>query len=112
MITDGEKWHYFAVKGLLALLRGLASNHTGDFYCLNCFRSYSSKNRLEKHEEDCLDHDYSYVEMPNEGKRILKCNHGEKSLKVQFMIYADLESLLKKNTHVEIIPKSLIQKKS
>ena len=112
MITDGEKWHYFAVKGLLALLRGLASNHTGDFYCLNCFRSYSSKNRLEKHEEDCLYHDYSYVEMPNEGKRILKCNHGEKSLKVQFMIYADLESLLKKNTHVEIIPKSLIQKKS
>ena len=82
MITDGEKWHYFALKGLLALLRGLASNHNGDFYSLNCFRSYSSKNRLEKHEEDCLDHDYSYVEMPNEGKRILKCNHGEKSLKV------------------------------
>ena len=34
--------------------------------------------------------------MPNEGNKTLKYNHGEKSLKVPFIIYADLESLLKK----------------
>ena len=39
MITDGKKWHYLAVKSLLALLRGITSNHDGDFYCLNCFHS-------------------------------------------------------------------------
>ena len=27
MITDGEKWHYFAVKSLSALLNGITSNH-------------------------------------------------------------------------------------
>ena len=37
MITDGKKWHYLAVKCLLALLRGITSNHNGDFYCLSCF---------------------------------------------------------------------------
>ena len=33
MITDGKKWHYLAVKSLLPLLRGITSNHDGDFYC-------------------------------------------------------------------------------
>ena len=63
MITDSEKWHYLAVKSLPALLKGITSNHNGYFYYLNCFRSYSTKNRFEKHKEDCSDHDYCYVEM-------------------------------------------------
>ena len=44
----------------------------------------------------CNDHDYCYVEMPDEGNKILKYNHGEKSMRVPFVIYADLECLLKK----------------
>ena len=38
MITDGEKWHYLAVKRLSALFRGITGNNNGDFYCLNCFQ--------------------------------------------------------------------------
>ena len=34
--------------------------------------------------------------MPNEDNKILKYNHGEKSLKVPAIIYADLESLPEK----------------
>ena len=34
--------------------------------------------------------------MPKEDNKILKYNHGEKSLKVPFIIYADLECLLEK----------------
>ena len=34
--------------------------------------------------------------MPKEDNKILKYNHGEKSMKVSFIIYADLESLLEK----------------
>ena len=37
-----------------------------------------------------------YVEMPKEDNKILNYNHGEKSMKVPFIIYADLESLLEK----------------
>ena len=43
MINDGKKWHYLAVKSVPVLLRGITSNHNGDFYCLNCFHSYSTK---------------------------------------------------------------------
>ena len=42
MITDGEKWRYLAVKSVPTLLRGITSNHNGDFYCLNCFLSLKS----------------------------------------------------------------------
>ena len=34
--------------------------------------------------------------MPKENSKILKYNHGEKSMKASFIIYADLECLLKK----------------
>ena len=43
MIPDGEKWHYLALKKLAPLLRGIISKHVGDFYCINCFHSYSTK---------------------------------------------------------------------
>ena len=96
MITDGKKWHYLAVKRLSALLRRITLNHNGDFYCLNCFHSYSTKNKLKKHEKVCNDHDYYYLEMPNEDNKILNYNHGEKSMKAAFIMHADLDRLLEK----------------
>ena len=54
MITNNDKnWHYLTVKKLSALLRGIASNNNGDFYCLNCFHSYSTKNALKEHDGIC-----------------------------------------------------------
>ena len=84
-----------------ALLRGITSNHKGDFYCLSCFHSYTTKNKLKKHEND-----YCFVEMPNEDNKILKYNHGEKSMEVSFIIYADLESSLEKMSTCHNIPKN------
>ena len=96
MITDGEKWHYLAVKSLSSLFRKITSKHEGDFYCLKCFCSYGTENKLKKHKKVCENHDYCYAEMVKEDDKILKYNHGEKSVKVPFIIYADLESFLKK----------------
>ena len=48
MITDGEKWHYLAVKVFSALFRGVRSKHVGDFHCLNCFCSYRTESKLKK----------------------------------------------------------------
>ena len=98
MITDGKKWHYLAVTNLSALLQGNSSNHEGDFYCLNCFNSYTSKNKLKEHEEICNNHDSYHIEMPRQVEKILKYNPGEKSSKAPFAIYLDLECLLKKRT--------------
>ena len=96
MITDGEKWHYLVVKNLSGLFKGITSNHYGDFYCLHCFHSYRTKNKLEAHKKICENHDYCHVEMPTKDNNIIKNNHGETSMKLPFLIYADLECLLEK----------------
>ena len=96
MVTDGEKWHYLAVQSFSALFRVITSNNNGDFYCLNCFHSFRTKNKLKEHKNVCENHDYCYVEMPKEHNKILKYNHGEKSMKVPIIIYADFGSLLQK----------------
>ena len=111
MITDDDnRWHYLAVKSLPALFRGITSSNNGDFYCLNCFHSYRTLNKLKKHERVCNNHDYCHVDMPKEHEKI-KYLPGEKSLKVPFIIYADLKSILKKCNIVKIIPKILTQRK-
>ena len=96
MITDGEKWHYLTVKNLSRLLRGITSNHVGDFYCLNCFCAYSTKHKFEAHKKICENHDYCHVEMPTKDNNTIKYNQGEKSIKLPFVVYADLECLLEK----------------
>ena len=96
MITNSKKWHYLFVKRLCTLLKRITSKHVGDFYCLNCLHSYRTKNALKKHEKVCNNHDYCYIEIPKEDNKILKYYHSEKSMKVPFIIYADLESLLEK----------------
>ena len=54
MITNDDKhsngvknWHYLTVKSISKLLRGITSNHKGDFYYLNCFYSYTTKKGLK-----------------------------------------------------------------
>ena len=114
MITDGtSNWHYLAVKSISGLLRGITSNHNGDFHCLNCVHSYTTKEKLKKHERICNDHDFFYIKMPDENNKILKYIPGEKSLKVAFIIYADLQCLLKKiNTYLNNPDKSYTGKKA
>ena len=87
MISNGENWHYLAVKNLPGLLRGITSNHKEDFYCLNCFRSYRTKNKLEEHKKICENHSYCNVEMPTKDNNIIKYNQGEKSIKLPFVVY-------------------------
>ena len=94
IITDGNKWHYLAVGNLSALLEEKLSNHHGDFYCLNCFNSYTTKNQLKEHEEICNNHDSCRIEMPKWFEKILKYNPGEKSIKAPFAIYIDLEGIV------------------
>ena len=114
MITDEtNNWHYLAVKIISGLLRGIKSIHNGNFYCLNCFHLYTTEKKLRKYERICNDHDFCYLKMPNEDNKILKYIPGEKSLKVPFIIYADLECLLQKIKSCQNNPeKSYTEKKA
>ena len=79
MIADENKnWHYLAVKRKSGLLRGITTRHNGDFYCLSCFYSYKTENKLRKHEKICNDHDFCFLRMPNDDNKILKYVPGKK----------------------------------
>ena len=41
------------IKRLSALFRGITGNNNGDFYCLNCFQSYTTENKLKKYKKVC-----------------------------------------------------------
>ena len=72
----------------------LASNHDGNFYCLNYLHSFRTDNALKKQEGLCDNNDYCSVEMLTQFNKTLKYNYGEKPLRTPFVIYADLELLL------------------
>ena len=61
-----------------------------------CLHSFRIENKLKSHENVFKSYDYCYIEMPEKHKNILKYSHGEKSMKVPSVIYADTESLLEK----------------
>ena len=97
MITDNKKWHYITIKSISKLFRGITSTNNDDFYCLNCFQSYRTKETLTKHELLCNNHHYCEIVLPEENKKILKYLQGPNSMKIPQAIYVDIECLLVKH---------------
>ena len=86
MTSNGEGWHYIAVKRLSALLRGITPKNNGDFLLLKL----SKKKQHKFHKKVCENKDFCSVEMPSEDTKILEFNQCNKSDKAPFIIYADL----------------------
>ena len=113
MIGDGIKYHHLAVTNISGLLQGNSSNDRGDFHCLNCFNSYTTKNKLKEHEEICNNLNSCNIEMPNWVNKTIKYNAGEKSLKAPHVFFLDLECFFKKVQSSQNNPeKSYTEKKS
>ena len=111
MITDdGKRLHYLAVTSLSVLLREISLSNNGDFYCLNCFHSYLTHNKLKKHGRVCNNHDYCRVDMPKEHEKT-NCTPEKNSLTAPFIIYADLECLVKKVQSCQYNPENSYTKK-
>ena len=88
--------HYFAVKKYLYYYIKETSSHEVDSYCLNCFYSFSTENKLKSHGEVCQNKDFCRVEMPSEENNTLKSSQVTKLEKMPYIIYADLECLVKR----------------
>ena len=72
MINKGKNFHYLAVTNLSALIKRISSNHDGDVYCLNCFSSYTTKNKLKEHQEICNNNDSCCIDMPSWVEKTLR----------------------------------------
>ena len=91
-----RRWHYLAVKRLSALLRGITLKHFSDFYCLNSLYSFKTKNKLALYEKLSENKDFCNVILLSQDGKILVFNQYQKSDKVRFIIYADLEYRIEK----------------
>ena len=94
-----------------ALLIGITSKYLGHFYCLNCLRSFRTENKLKYHEKVCKNKDYCRIAMPSEKDKILEFKLSMKSDKMSYVIYTDLESLIRKIDGCKKIQKILQEQK-
>ena len=46
--------------------------HYDDFYCLNCFHSFSTENKLKSHEKVRKNKDFCGIVMPSKKDKILE----------------------------------------
>ena len=72
-------------KRLLALLREITSNNNGDFYYLNCLRSFRTKNKLESHKKVFENKNICITVVHSEDTKI-EFNQHQKSNKAPFII--------------------------
>ena len=63
---------------------------------MNCLHSFRTENKLKSHEKICKNKDFCGTILPSEKNNILEFNQCMKSDKMPYIIYADIESLIRK----------------
>ena len=70
-----QRWNYLTTKKAKKLsesLRGITTKNHDDFYCRNCFYSFTTKNKLQLHKRVCENRDFCNVIMSSEDAKILE----------------------------------------
>ena len=107
---DGVQ-HYCLVKNLSRLLASQVSKHNGEkYFCDRCLNPFWCEQSLNKHLEYCSNHEAVKIEMPKKDD-ILKFKNYYKGERVPFIIYADMESLIKPIQSCEPNPRGSYTKK-
>lgn len=90
------KYHYVWIKNLSRLVSNqLSREGHKKFICDRCLRYFRSEEKLKSHSEDCGKMNETAIKMPEIGNNILKFKNYKNKEKAPFIIYADLESILK-----------------
>ena len=63
------KYQHYETNSISKLFNKITStNTTNDCYCLNCFKSYTTENKLEELELICDNNEYCQMIMPDQKK--------------------------------------------
>ncbi|XP_072403137.1 uncharacterized protein [Diabrotica undecimpunctata] len=90
------KYHYVWIKNLSRLLsKQLSKEEHKKYFCDRCLHYSRSQETLDKHTIDCLKQNETVINMPDKSKCIVKFKNFKNKVKVPFMVYADLETVLK-----------------
>ena len=78
---------------------------------MNCLHSFRTENKLKSHEKVCENKYFCGIVVPSEKDNILEFNENMKSDKMSYIIYAEIESLVKKIDVCTNNPENLSTKK-
>lgn len=99
LLEEESEYHYTWVKDIHKFLHGQKTHHGNRYYCEICITSnYATEKELAAHKEVCNGRDAPTVriEMPKEGKNVIKFKNLRNKMKVPFVVYADFESINEK----------------
>ena len=74
----------------------MPSKTNGDFYCLNCCYSFRTKKKRGSHRKVRESKNFGNILMSFEDTKILEIDQYQQLDKAPFIIYVDLEWLIKK----------------
>lgn len=95
-ITSQRNMHYCWIKNLSALLSHRSTNRKKKIFCDRCLNHFTEKSILEAHQLVCLNQNEYRIEMPTTEDNLIQFENYSKQMRVPFVIYADVESILKK----------------
>ena len=96
-IAEKEGWHYLELKMDMRYCMELKTlKHKSEPYCLNCFQSFRTEEKLKSYEKVCKNIDFHGIIMSSQNDNILLFNQYMKSGKMPYIIYTDLKFLIKK----------------
>ena len=96
--TNSKTNHYVWIKDFNKLCYNKTKCKNKKFFCKHCIEHFTNESILQKHMKDCMDlNGCQAIEMPPEGE-VNKFKSFKETVKIPFVIYADLESILHKLT--------------
>ena len=102
---------YCLVKNFSRLVSMQTSKHHGVIeICDRCLNHFPNKKALEKHEENCENHETTWIILPEKGT-ILKFKNHKHSMRVPIVVYADFESFTKPIDTCQPDPEKSLTKK-
>lgn len=99
LLVQGDLGHYCWIKYMSRLLSSqLSKNCKKKLFCDRCLNYFYDQQKLESHTEKCPLQNECTIEMPTAENNIIRFKNIGNQLKAPFIIYADIETLLKEPT--------------
>ncbi|XP_050457754.1 uncharacterized protein LOC126854768 isoform X2 [Cataglyphis hispanica] len=104
---DDNVGHFAWIKNLSRLVSSQLSKHNGQKYiCDRCLHYFESDNKLQLHTVDCREMNKCTIRLPSEKEKWLSFNNYNRKERLPFVVYADLECMLKKTNSDNIQTKT------
>ena len=103
LLSNENVHHYVLIEDLnkvIAKVKGTGNRISRNWLCRNCFHMCTSLERYRNHTVQCLKHEPAEVIMPSEEDKEVHFQKVEAKVFAPFVMYFDMESILKPVQHV------------